>query len=298
MKKILLIAALAALSATAFGQNWLYTENVQQQAIEDMNVGLEKIRAAAKEAFKQQRIVNPLAKSLALKISENTYKKTFKTMEEQRYITNYPSGTFSIYGKFDVENDRVVYFCPQLGRVILKDFKTYKQYILFPKLKIYLEQDMVRTATSDVKTFLTVMPIPDFGKSHISDYNGFRALEQLGVIPATEASIEENVVEINGQKYETFVMPGHFFVKEGDEEYYAAIYVEAPINDGVNDGSKELLQWEEGQVDPANFVIPDGLDKAKDIKELNKKVKKAVADNNVGVEDPGYNPENIWDCFK
>lgn len=299
MKKTLLLAAVMTISTAALGQNWLYSEISEIVGIEDMNVGLEKVKANAKEALKKSNSKDPLANAMAMKILESNYKKEFKRMQEERYIKDYPDGTFSIYGKLDIPNDRSVFFCPQVGRVILQDYKNRVQYIVFPKLEMYLQTDIDKSVASAVKTYMTVMPIPEFARDKlISDYNGFRALGQVSLLPATEASIPENVITYNGNKYEMIPLPGHLLVKPGDTEYWGAIYVEAPISTGVYEGSKQLVQWEEGDVDPANYELPKGLERAKDIKALNKIVQKAISNGTIGVEDPGYNKELFWDCFK
>lgn len=298
MKKFIVICALATISAVAYGQAWLYTETFEQKAILDMNVGLAKIKEMVNENCRQNNVTDPLTKALVTKVAESTYKKSYKKMMEERYVTDYPDGSFTLYGKFDIVNDRVAYFCPQLGRVIIQDFKNRKQYIVFPKLNVYLQNDIDKSVQSACVTFTATAPIPEYAKKLVSDVNGFRAMGNCGLIPANAASVPENIVEVNGQACEMIPLPGHVLVKEGDVEYYTGIYVEALIGGGVNEGQRRLVQWEKGNVNPANFELTAGLTVAKDIKALNKTVQKAVEENQIGVSDPGHNPENNWDCFK
>lgn len=296
MKKIIFSLLLISLSTMAFAQQWLLTEEGSVKNNEDMETGLATVKQAAEKAIKQQHIINPLTKALVRKTTTSIYKKTFKRMQEERYITSYPDGDYTVFGKYDVSNDRVVFFAPHVGRIIIQDYRNRNQIIAFPQLKIYIETDIDKKAPSAVAAFVATKPVPE-GVEFI-DLNGFRAMENFVAAPVTAESLPENIVVYQGQKVEKFPVAGQMLMVTPDDKFfYPSIYVEASESTGVQDLSKRTTQWEEGNIDPQNFVLPEGYTKAKDIKKLNKQVQKALEDNQLGIEIPQTHPDNFWSCF-
>lgn len=296
MKKIIFSLLLISLSTMAFAQQWLLTEEGNVKNNEDMETGIATVKQAAEKAIQQQRIINPLTKALVRKIAVSTYKKTFKRMQEERYITSYPDGDYTVFGKYDVSNDRVVFFAPHVGRIIIQDYRNRTQIIAFPQLKIYLETDIDKNTPSGVANFVRKVPVPE--GVEFTDLNGFRVMENFAAAPVTAESLPENIVVYNGQKVERFPIAGQMLMVTPDDKYfYPAIYVETSESTGVQDLTKHTTQWEEGNIDPQNFVLPEGYTKAKDIKKLNKQVQKVLEDNQLGIEIPQTHPDNFWSCF-
>ena len=262
---------------------------------QDVNVAIEKVKAQIMEI----QDAGALAKSLAKKIATNKVKKQFKQMAENQYAFGFPDGEYTEYGYFDTDNNRSVGFIPQLGRIVINDWKNGQATIAFPNLKLALSysfnpETMRQQGQFDIADMFTSKPLLD--GQEVEEIDGFMGAENVAYHkdkPLADGETAEKEIVVDGKRYEAILLPGHLLMKN-EKEFYYGIYIDGETNTPYLSMSVQLLEFKPCEVDEANFQLPEGYKVVKDVKSLNKLLLKEVKQNKHVMLDPGELPAIFW----
>jgi hypothetical protein len=298
MKNVLLTALalimLGVAQCVAQGQKYSITR-ITYQSNEDVEVALKRKRAELNNNRSLIAVQRVIAKKIASAMIKNEYKKA----EESQYVYGFCNGEFINYSYWDIDANRSVVLCPQMGRITINDWANRKSIVAFPMLKVAMvvnitkEQiDVAAKQKTDVKSIWEAKPLYDF--QEVVEINGFPACTNYAYTPVQEGQeVTGQTAVVDGVKVVLFPMPGHNLMKN-DNEYYIGIHVDGENNSPKANFSLELLELGDCSIDEANFVLPDGYKIFMDYKSLNKAVKKGVKENKHILPDPGKMPEVVW----
>ena len=298
MKNILLTALalimLGVAQCIAQGQKYTIARMIYQSN-EDVEVARERVRTA----LDKDKSLSSLDRVLAKKIAGSIVKNAFKKAAETKYVYGYNDGEIANYGYWDIDGNRSVVLCPQMGRITINDWANGKSIVAFPMFKIAMVVDITKEQIevaakqgSEVKSMWKTKPLYDF--QEVVEINGFPACANFAWVPVQEGQeVTGQTAVVNGVTVELFPLPGHLLVKN-ENEYYPTLYVDGDVSSPVANFSQELIELGDCSIDGANFVLPDGYKTFNDYKSLNKVMKKMIKGDNYMLPDPGKMPENVW----
>jgi hypothetical protein len=298
MKNVLLTALalimLGVAQCVAQGQKYSITR-ITYQSNEDVEVALKRKRAELNNNRSLIAVQRVIAKKIASAMIKNEYKKA----EESQYVYGFCNGEFINYSYWDIDANRSVVLCPQMGRITINDWANGKSIVAFPMFKIAMvvniTKEQIEVAVkqkSEVKSMWETKPLYDF--QEVVEINGFPACANFAWVPVQEGQeVTGQTAVVNGVTVELFPLPGHLLVKN-ENEYYPALYVDGDVSSPVANFSQELIELGDCSIDGANFVLPDGYKTFNDYMSLNKVMKKMIKGDNYMLPDPGKMPENVW----
>ena len=296
MKRNILTLCLLILASAMYAQGKFgYVGKRTYKNNQDVNVVIEKVKAQ----ISQDKSGGALANALAKKIATNIVKKQFKQMEENKYALGYPDGEYTEYCYFDTDNNRSVGFLPELGRVIINDWKNGQATIAFPNLKLALSyafnpEALRQQGQIDIADMFTAKPLLE--GQEVEEVDGFMGAENVAYHPDKPLADGETAAKeivVDGKRYEAIPMPGHLLMKN-DKEYYHGIYIDGETNTPYFSMSAQMIEFKPCEVDDANFKLPEDYKVVKDIKSLNKILLKEVKQNKHVMQDPGKLPAMLW----
>lgn len=298
MKKILL--AVLVFVMTGAGQSLAQGQKysigrMSYQSNEDVEVAKERVKAE----LDKDKTLTSFQRAIAKKMAGSIVKKAFKTAAENQYVYGFNNGEFTNYCYWDIDANRSVVLCPQMGRITINDWTNRKSIVAFPMLKMALVMDLTQAqidaaakAGNDAKSIWSVKPLYEF--QEVTEINGFPACTNVAYIPVPEGQeAAGQTAVVNGVTVELFPMPGHLLMKN-DKEFYYGAYVDGETNSPTAYFSQELLETGDCSINEANFVLPEGYKVFKDFKSFNKVLLKEVKNNTYVLPDPGKIPEVVW----
>lgn len=293
MKHGLFFLVALMLTVSAFGQN-------------DFS-GNTKIKLSMKLEFDQAKVVSMIIKNTDEKVKNKQMdaktaamvkafakpaaKLALKNVESQMYTTLYPDGDYTAYFYVDSKNNRTLVYCPELGRVVMIDKNTGTQVVCFPKYKIgWLLKDNETIKNSNPCAEFVATPRTPGMK--IEKVNGF---------DCTEGYTYFKYDEVGGEMTDTVTKDGVLMVKFPSgymmHADYQNLMVEGQTTNEVMTLSKSLLEMTSGNVDAANFVVPEGYSWCKNAADLGKKLKKLMQKESPAIPLNGSLPLVIWTLF-
>jgi len=287
----LLVLASAMMAQGKFGYMGKRTYKNNQ----DVNIAIEKVKAQ----ISQVQNAGALAKSVAKKAATNAVKKQFKQMAENQYAFGFPDGEYTEYAYFDTDNNRSVAFIPELGRVVINDWKNGQASIAFPNLKLALSYSfnpeiLRQQGQMDLADMFTAKPL--LQGQEVEEIDGFMGAENVAYHPDKPLADGETAAKeivVDGKRYEAIPLPGHLLMKN-EKEFYHGIYLDGETNTPYFSMTAQLLEFKPCDVDEANFTLPEGYKVVNDLKSLNKLLLKDVKQGNHVMQDPGKLPALFW----
>ncbi len=294
MKKSLFILFLLMITMGLSAQKGYYKINkMTYKNNQDLNIAIEQ----AKAAINKDNSLDALTKTIARKSVVSQLKKQFKQAEENRYAFGYPDGEYTEIGYLDADNNRSAGLIPEIGRIVINDWKNGQVIIAFPVIKTaYCYQfnpDALRKQGSlDPATMVTKVN-PVYEGMEVTEINGFPCVPNMTYGKIQEGKTPEHTIIVDSVTYEATLLPGYLLMKN-DKEYYYGIYVEGEENRPTFSMSVELVDFKECTLNKKNFQLPEGYKVVKDIKSLNKEIAKGAKKGKLSLDVPESMPENLW----
>lgn len=236
----------------------------------------------------------PAASKAMAKMMAKTLVKNYVTRQEtEQHITSFPDGKFTLYLWIDGKNNRLVSFCPELGRVMVRFPGEGKDYIMYPKLGIGCKVEYA--ANESIKEMFTVNHFVDPTKDA-------KKINGITCIPAYNLFKYEDV---GGEMVDTVTYKGVLWVKFPVDGYAHADYqlfcIQRNLSNEFLTSTENILKMTEVQIDGKNFVIPENIN-IMDTKKFVKQVKKIVdggeVNEKMAISYDGDVPAVVWDIVK
>ena len=294
MKKLVLVISFAVLSFGAVAQSYKSITKGTYKNNEDIEIAKERVKADIDKNTK----LSGFQRSIAKKMAGTIVKRAFKEAAENRYVLGYTDGEQTLMGYYDVTNNRSIVFVPQMGRIVIQDWKNGLSIVAFPKLKVACtikfdpeSAAIKQSGQLDTKSLYGTKTIPE--GIELTEVNGWPAIENIVYLEIEEGKTPQRTMVIDGKTMEVFPMPGHL-LRKNDTEYFPGVYVDGEQNTPVLSVTAELVEFEECPVNEANFKVPDDYQMEKDLKAINKKYIKDFQENKQVMPVPDKMPEILW----
>lgn len=257
-------------------------------------VNEDEIVAKYKASVDDNPEIPAASKAMAKMMAKPLVKNMMGKMEIERYISQYPDGKYNCYMWVDATNNRSVAFCPELGRIIVRNPSEGKDRIIFPKLGIGCEYEYPASETA-IKDVFTTTHIQD-PKENSKVINGVNCVPGISVF---------SYEQVGGELVDTITYKGVLCVKIPANGYVHADYQMLPIQRTTENAflsvTENIRNMKDAKIDTKNFVLPEDID-FKDYKKLAKEIKKIVNDGEtnekLAIPYDGEIPALVWDIIK
>lgn len=290
MKKLILFVA-ALFTAASLSAQKPFTGNMIEKDMYHYEDNFDVIVEQAKKHIDDDKSIDAATKAMAKMMIKPIVKNYLKKLDDQKYLTSFPEGEFLTLMKVDPAGNRSIAFTPDLGRIFLKDGNTGRLIIAYPNLKIALDVTDPTYQNNSIQE--TCRPTP-VNEAEVEIVDGYRCIPNYALVAYDSVGGDLiDTMTVNGVLMVKLPMAGWCFAD------WSGLKKQQNISNEYYTSEISIPLLQEAEVNPANFVFPEGYKIFTEVDKITKELMKAVKKGNLATPyGLDQIPDVIWDIFK
>lgn len=285
MKRVLFSILIALLGLNVFAQEYFVGDMVSKTETQNQT-DIDAIVVLAKQKIDENSSLDPMAAAMAKSMVKNIVINQVKQQELLQYVLTLPNGTYTQVIKFDGKNNRTVSFCPELGRIIVRDYNKGLVFVAFPKLKLACQEVEYMHRSKEMQLMALKGQLPGLTPEMVNGelcvpYYSYQEYEKVGG-EKTDTITINNILYKKGESY------GWAYASYPFMPYDVTITTEYGYSKLQN------LELTEKEIDDANFVLPQDYKVSDSLAKFAKKVSAALKKQDASIPFDGNIPDNLW----
>lgn len=285
MKRIIFSCFIVLFGFNVVAQEYFVGDMVSKTETQTQT-DIDAIVAAARQKIDENPSLDAMTAAMAKSMVKGVVINNLKQQELLQYVLTLPNGTYTQVIKYDGKNNRTVSFCPELGRIIVRDYNKGLIFVAFPKLKLACQEVEYMHRSKETQLMALKGQLPDLtpemvnGESCVPYYT-YTEYEKVGG-EKTDTITINNVLYKRGEHY------GWAFAN------YPLMPYDVTITSEYGSSKIQTLQMTEKEIDAANFVLPQDYKVSDSLAKFAKKIAAAMKKTDSSIPFDGNIPDNLW----